>query len=81
MKHSPVYVQSLYPPQRWCLLGDGGYPCLAEPICLTPYRQPVRGAVEATYNAKHSKVRNVVERSFGIMKVALHFHEGPGGEA
>ncbi|KAG9274541.1 putative nuclease HARBI1 [Astyanax mexicanus] len=43
LKLSSVYVQQLYPPPGWCILGDGGYPCLSSPICLmTPFREPVQ---------------------------------------
>ncbi|XP_034539820.1 putative nuclease HARBI1 [Notolabrus celidotus] len=69
LKNSPLFVQSLYPPEGYCLLGDGGYPCLSQPITLiTPYREPVRGAVEARFNRHHSKARSIIERAFGIMK-------------
>lgn len=65
LKHSPVYLHSLDPPPGWCLLRDGGYPCLAEHICLmTLYRQLVTGAVETTNNVKDSRARSVVEQSF-----------------
>ena len=69
LKSSPFYVHQLYPPPGWCLLGDGGYPCLAQPIrLLTPYREPVRNAVQGRYNAKMSRARCVVERAFGVLK-------------
>ncbi|KAJ8342595.1 hypothetical protein SKAU_G00325230 [Synaphobranchus kaupii] len=43
LKNSPVYIRGLYPPPG----GDGGYPCLQEPICLvTSYRDPVIGSGE-----------------------------------
>ncbi|KAG9278155.1 putative nuclease HARBI1 [Astyanax mexicanus] len=69
LKLSSVYVQQLYPPPGWCILGDGGYPCLSSPICLmTPFREPVQNPVQARYNRHLSKARSVVERSFGMMK-------------
>ena len=41
LKNSPVYVRQLYPPEGKCILGDGGYPCLAAPMRLvTSYREP-----------------------------------------
>ncbi|KAJ8356925.1 hypothetical protein SKAU_G00197190 [Synaphobranchus kaupii] len=40
-----------------------------DPITLiTPYREPVQGAVQARYNSQLSKARGVVERAFGVMK-------------
>uniref|UniRef100_A0A8C5CU04 DDE Tnp4 domain-containing protein n=1 Tax=Gadus morhua TaxID=8049 RepID=A0A8C5CU04_GADMO len=69
LRWSSVYVQQLYPPPGWCIIGDGGYPCLATPICLmTPFREPVQGPVQARYNKHLSKARCVVERAFGMMK-------------
>lgn len=69
LRNSPVFTGSLYPPAGKCILGDGGYPCLREPICLiTPYREPVQNPVQARYNSKHSRARNIVERAFGMMK-------------
>ncbi|XP_029964615.1 putative nuclease HARBI1 [Salarias fasciatus] len=69
LRNSPIYMEQLYPPAGFVLLGDGGYPCLSRPITiLTPYRQPVRNPVEARFNRHHSRARSVVERAFGIMK-------------
>ncbi|CAJ1061425.1 hypothetical protein H4Q32_000108 [Xyrichtys novacula] len=65
----PVYYRQLYPPEGWCILGDGGYPCLGAPICLLmPYREPVANPVQARFNTIRSKARNVIERAFGMMK-------------
>ncbi|KAJ8346457.1 hypothetical protein SKAU_G00278580 [Synaphobranchus kaupii] len=59
----------LYPPRGYALLGDGGYPCLEDPIqIITPYREPVQGPVEARFNRHHSKARSIIERAFGLMK-------------
>lgn len=69
LRNSPVYYQQLYPPEGWCILGDGGYPCLAAPICLlTPYREPVANPVQARFNAIHGKARSIIERAFGMVK-------------
>ncbi|XP_049888362.1 putative nuclease HARBI1 [Epinephelus moara] len=69
LRSSPFHVHQLYPPPGWYLIGDGGYPCLAEPICLlTGFREPVRNAVEGRYNARLSRARCVVERAFGVLK-------------
>ncbi|XP_041826002.1 putative nuclease HARBI1 [Melanotaenia boesemani] len=48
LKNSPLYTQHLYPPNGFIIIGDGGYPCLSQPITLlTPDREPVRSPVEA----------------------------------
>ena len=69
LKNSPLYVQSLYRPEGYCILGDGGYPCMSRPIALvTPDREPVRGVVAWRFNRHHAKARSVIQRTFGIMK-------------
>ncbi|XP_067221935.1 putative nuclease HARBI1 [Chanodichthys erythropterus] len=69
LKNSTVYTGRLYPPAGKCILGDGGYPCLSAPICLiTPYREPVQNPVQARFNTKHARARNIVERAFGMLK-------------
>nr|XP_057945563.1 uncharacterized protein LOC131139718 [Doryrhamphus excisus] len=69
LKHSPIYAQRRYPPPGFCIVGDGVYPCLRQPIALmTPYRHPVRNHLQARFNGHLSKARCVVERAFGIME-------------
>uniref|UniRef100_A0A671WXN9 DDE Tnp4 domain-containing protein n=1 Tax=Sparus aurata TaxID=8175 RepID=A0A671WXN9_SPAAU len=52
LKNSPLYTEKQYPPPGYCLIGDGGYPCLSYPITLmTPYRQPLRSQQQAAYNS------------------------------
>lgn len=69
LRNSPVYFRSLYPPPGYFLLADGGYPCLEQPIAiLTPYRRPVHGIIEERFNKVHARGRNIIERTFGIMK-------------
>ncbi|XP_054463368.1 putative nuclease HARBI1 [Anoplopoma fimbria] len=69
LRRCPMYKQALYPPAGYIILGDGGYPCLQRPVAImTPYRQPVASQVEARYNRHHAKARNVIERTFGILK-------------
>ncbi|CAJ1057661.1 putative nuclease HARBI1 isoform X1 [Xyrichtys novacula] len=56
-------------PEGCCILGDGGYSCLGAPICLlTPYREPVANPVQARFNTIHGKARNIVKRTFGMVK-------------
>ncbi|KAL2096830.1 hypothetical protein ACEWY4_006037 [Coilia grayii] len=67
--NSPIYYNALYPPPGYSILGDGGYPCLTQPISLmTPFRLPLQNHVQGRYNSCLSKARVVVERAFGIMK-------------
>eukprot|EP00066_Takifugu_rubripes_P021972 XP_011611238.1 PREDICTED: putative nuclease HARBI1 isoform X1 [Takifugu rubripes] len=69
LRNSPLYVQGLYPPEGYCIVGDGGYPCMSRPIALvTPYREPVTNMMVARFNRHHAKARSVIERAFGIMK-------------
>ncbi|KAM3610082.1 uncharacterized protein V6R79_025047 [Siganus canaliculatus] len=69
LKSSPLFLRQLYPPPGWHLIGDGRYPCLSQPIVLlTPFREPVRNAVEGRFNARLSRARCVVERTFGVLK-------------
>jgi len=50
---------------RGYLLGDAGYPC--KPYLLTPVTSPPTEA-EHRYNFAHIQTRNVVERTFGVVK-------------
>ncbi|KAL1277277.1 hypothetical protein QQF64_023950 [Cirrhinus molitorella] len=69
LKNSAVYTGHLYPPAGKCILRDGGYPCLSAPICLiTPYREPLQNPIQARFNAKHARARNIVERAFRMLK-------------
>ncbi|KAG7172991.1 nuclease HARBI1-like 6, partial [Homarus americanus] len=47
------------------MLGDSGYPL--EPFLMTPFGNPSTPA-EVRYNRSHTKIRVVVEQTFGILK-------------
>ena len=68
LKHSPIYFQQMYPPPGYSIIGDGGYPCLEQPISLmTPFRMP-HNPLQVRFNSHLSRGRCVVERAFGILK-------------
>ncbi|XP_037642394.1 uncharacterized protein LOC119497999 [Sebastes umbrosus] len=47
LKNSPLYYEQKYPPPGFCIIGDGGYPCLSNPMTLiTPYREPLRNQLQ-----------------------------------
>ncbi|XP_017467848.1 PREDICTED: putative nuclease HARBI1 [Rhagoletis zephyria] len=48
------------------LLGDAGYPL--EPWLMTPYRSVSEGTQHSNYNMRHSRTRNIVERTIGVLK-------------
>ncbi|XP_064482909.1 putative nuclease HARBI1 [Ornithodoros turicata] len=68
LRNSPVYREAMYPPRRYALLGDLGYPCLENPIrIITPYKNS-NGPVQSRFNRAHARARSVVDRAFGRMK-------------
>ncbi|XP_046391535.1 putative nuclease HARBI1 [Ischnura elegans] len=68
LRHSSLYVNAMYPPQGYFIIGDGGYPCRVTPICLmTPFRAAAN-PLELLFNTHLSKARIVVEQAIGVMK-------------
>nr|XP_011302196.1 PREDICTED: putative nuclease HARBI1 [Fopius arisanus] len=53
--------------ERFCLLGDGGYP-LREWM-MTPYQNPQDGSQEAAFNSSFCRARSTIERVNGILKM------------
>lgn len=49
------------------MLGDSGFP--SDKFMLTPTANAPTGSKEARYNAAHKHTRNVVERTFGCLKM------------
>ncbi|XP_065944922.1 putative nuclease HARBI1 [Magallana gigas] len=58
------------------LLGDSG--CPLKDYLMTPFTNPSTPA-EERYNAAHCKTRNVVERTFGVLKARFRCLHSSGG--
>ncbi|XP_062592632.1 putative nuclease HARBI1 [Saccostrea cucullata] len=57
--------------RRGWLLGDSAYPL--KKYLMTPVLNPSNHR-ELAYNDAHAKTRNPIERSFGVLKIALSVH-------
>ncbi|XP_029453457.1 putative nuclease HARBI1 [Rhinatrema bivittatum] len=57
-------------------IGDVGYGC--KPLLLTPLQSP-RTAAEKCYNEAHGSTRNVIERTFGVLKGCFRCLDRSGG--
>lgn len=69
LKNSPVYLSRSYPPPGFFILGDGGYPCLKEPICfITAFKEVLHGIVEGRFNQHYARARSIIERAVGMLK-------------
>ncbi|KAG9277982.1 putative nuclease HARBI1 [Astyanax mexicanus] len=81
LRHSTLYRQATFPPRGYMILGDGGYPCISQPIALiTPFKKPVRGEERVAFNRHHARARSIIERAFGMLKtrwrsIFLHAQE------
>lgn len=58
------------------ILGDAGYPL--QPWLMTPFRKP-RKKEEENYNECLTKTRQVIERTFGILKSRFRCLDRSGG--
>ncbi|KAL7383029.1 hypothetical protein ABVT39_003613 [Epinephelus coioides] len=69
LKNSRLYTAALYPPPGYFIVGDGGYPCIEQPVAtITPYGEPVQGRGQSRFNHHHSKARSIIEWAFGMLK-------------
>ena len=69
LKNSPVYLGACYPPPGLFIVGNGGYPCISQPVAImTPFCKPVQGRVQERFSCHHARAQSIVEWAFGMMK-------------
>ena len=69
------FMQNAQHHQAW-LLADSGYPLC--PFLMTPLAS-AQSAAEMTFNRRHSKTRNTIERAFGLLKMRFRCLHSTGG--
>lgn len=62
-----IHLVNTYSDRNWSsLFGDSGYPL--EPWLLIPFGGNTQNPLEKRFNKKHKATRNIVERTFGLLK-------------